>query len=128
MIKEKLVCSECGTDDILMDAYARWDVETQQFELNSTHEETSCQNEDCDAQVNGYSTGVWVKVDVTYALKWGNIDMPFTDYTIGDERHETRELAEHAANLLRVANQSNPIRLVVSVIEMVSEPIEEKTP
>lgn len=28
-----LVCKECGSDDVLLDAYARWNAKTQQYEL-----------------------------------------------------------------------------------------------
>jgi len=34
-VPERLVCKECGSDDILLDAWARWNVKTQQCELVS---------------------------------------------------------------------------------------------
>lgn len=41
--KTKPICSECGSDDVLMDAYARWDVDAQEWVLNSTHDDTVCE-------------------------------------------------------------------------------------
>lgn len=61
--KQIYVCRYCGTDDILEDAYARWDVETQQFELSSTHGNAVCENEDCEAsQRSETDVGQWVNV------------------------------------------------------------------
>jgi hypothetical protein len=40
--KEKPVCSACGSDDVLMDAYAVWDNAAQDWVPNSTHEATVC--------------------------------------------------------------------------------------
>ena len=31
---KKLVCSKCGSDDINVDAFVRWDVKSQQFVLS----------------------------------------------------------------------------------------------
>jgi hypothetical protein len=36
--KLEMVCSACGSGDVLCDAYAGWDVPTQQWELASTFE------------------------------------------------------------------------------------------
>ncbi len=36
--KTKPVCTECGSDDVRADAYACWNVETQDFELAATFE------------------------------------------------------------------------------------------
>lgn len=47
-IREIPVCSSCGSDDILMDAYARWDSAAQDWALNSTHESAVC--EDCGGE------------------------------------------------------------------------------
>ena len=34
--REKPVCAECGSDDVRADAYAEWNVDTQQWEVSAT--------------------------------------------------------------------------------------------
>jgi hypothetical protein len=34
--KFRYVCSDCGSDDVLADAYAEWDVVEQQWSLQNT--------------------------------------------------------------------------------------------
>ena len=59
--KRIYVCRYCGSEDILEDAYARWHVDTQQFELNSTHGNAVCENENCEAQKRFQTDiGEWV--------------------------------------------------------------------
>jgi ribosomal protein L37AE/L43A len=36
MSRIKMVCSECGSEDVRADAFASWDVETQLWELATT--------------------------------------------------------------------------------------------
>ena len=36
MKKKKLICTVCGSTDILVDAYAQWNETTQKFELFET--------------------------------------------------------------------------------------------
>jgi hypothetical protein len=43
-----MVCSHCGSTEVLRDAYAEWDVETQQWELHSVFDNAICQSETCD--------------------------------------------------------------------------------
>lgn len=38
----RIVCRTCGSDDILSDAWARWNVETQQWELSSALDNEEC--------------------------------------------------------------------------------------
>lgn len=40
--KVKLVCPECGSDSIVIDACARWDVATQAWDLSSTYDVMTC--------------------------------------------------------------------------------------
>ncbi|PYG25086.1 hypothetical protein C8N36_1358 [Pelagimonas varians] len=44
----KPCCSNCGSADILRDAYACWDVDTQQWVLHSCYDDY--RRETCDAQ------------------------------------------------------------------------------
>ena len=39
--KVKMVCSTCGSDDVRADAYASWNVDTQEWELSSTFDKGS---------------------------------------------------------------------------------------
>lgn len=42
--REKPVCNNCGSDDITCDATARWDVDTQNWELSGTFDSKTCGN------------------------------------------------------------------------------------
>ncbi|SCM79925.1 hypothetical protein KL86PLE_90711 [uncultured Pleomorphomonas sp.] len=51
MTKIKIVCSKCGGDTILRDAYAYWDVEAQEWALSSVYDAflcSSCGHDACD--------------------------------------------------------------------------------
>ena len=39
----KFVCSQCGSDQIVKDAWAEWDTENQCWELGSIFDHTECQ-------------------------------------------------------------------------------------
>ena len=45
----KMVCSRCGSDDVLADAYAEWDVETQAWEVAQTFDKGGYCNK-CDGE------------------------------------------------------------------------------
>ena len=50
MKKVRMVCSECGSENVVVDAYASWNFDTQEWEVASTHDKGSyC--EDCDDEV-----------------------------------------------------------------------------
>ena len=51
MAKIKYMCRECGSDNVLFDAWAKWNVETQEMELNYTYDNTYCENCDCECKV-----------------------------------------------------------------------------
>ena len=36
------VCSNCGSDDIVSDAWAEWSIETQQWQLGQVFDQTFC--------------------------------------------------------------------------------------
>ena len=46
--KIKVVCSYCGSEDVLADAYAKWDVGSQEYKLSSTFDSHTC--EKCDGE------------------------------------------------------------------------------
>ena len=46
--KIKKVCKCCGSENVLFDAYARWDINKQELVLLSTTEDHYC--EDCDGE------------------------------------------------------------------------------
>jgi len=48
--KIKKVCSLCGSEEVLVDAYAQWDVEKQKFVLNSTFEHSFCFCNACERE------------------------------------------------------------------------------
>lgn len=41
-IKYTKNCPYCGSDDILVDAYAAWDIETQKWTLHATYDDACC--------------------------------------------------------------------------------------
>lgn len=46
--KLTLICERCGSDNILTDAWARWDYETQAYVLTGTLDDEHCQV--CDGE------------------------------------------------------------------------------
>jgi hypothetical protein len=56
MAKEKIVCSECGGENVLADAWASWNVEKQEWELYNHFDSKFC--EDCD----GECSVEWVEI------------------------------------------------------------------
>ena len=46
MTKIKMVCSECGGEDVVKDAWASWSEENQEWELLTTFDNTYCN--DCE--------------------------------------------------------------------------------
>jgi len=52
MAKEKPVCTECGSDEVLCDAWAEWDEEAQEWVLNNTFDHTHCSACDGECSVN----------------------------------------------------------------------------
>ena len=50
MSKEKPICTYCGSDDVSRDAYAKWDIDTQEWEIITTFDSYYC--EDCDGETS----------------------------------------------------------------------------
>lgn len=46
--KIKIVCSHCGGENVMRDAYAAWNPETQQWELGNVFDQGYC--EDCGGE------------------------------------------------------------------------------
>ena len=47
----KKVCRHCGSTDVLIDAWAKWDEETQKWVLDSVYENTICETCDGETQI-----------------------------------------------------------------------------
>ena len=45
------VCTTCGSDQVKLDAWASWSVETQSWELNSTMQMAFCENCECETSI-----------------------------------------------------------------------------
>jgi hypothetical protein len=43
MSKYIWVCTECGSPEVLFDAFAKWNEDTQKLELHSTFDATFCE-------------------------------------------------------------------------------------
>lgn len=50
MAKVKYVCTECGSEDVVSDAWASWDIETQQWVLEDTFDMSYCRS--CESESN----------------------------------------------------------------------------
>jgi len=48
MKKYTYICTTCGSDRVLLDAWARWNTDTQQWELSSTFDSAYC--EECQGE------------------------------------------------------------------------------
>lgn len=42
MTKVKKICASCGSEEVVLDAWACWDEEAQCWELKSTYEYSEC--------------------------------------------------------------------------------------
>jgi hypothetical protein len=45
------VCETCGSQDVFIDAYAEWDVDTQSWELCATYDASWCAVCDADTYI-----------------------------------------------------------------------------
>lgn len=52
MVKKAMVCSTCGSTDVLCDAYAEWDFEAQKWVLQNTFDKGAY----CQGKCNGECT------------------------------------------------------------------------
>jgi hypothetical protein len=50
MAGSKWVCSHCGSENVLLDAWAAWNIETQSWELANVFDAAFC--EDCDGETH----------------------------------------------------------------------------
>lgn len=42
-MKIRMTCSDCGSENVLRDAWASWNVETQEWELGQVFDEAFCE-------------------------------------------------------------------------------------
>jgi len=47
-VMEKPICSTCQSDDVLVDAWAAWNANTQAWELDNTFDNAHCNK--CDGE------------------------------------------------------------------------------
>lgn len=71
---EEPYCSACGSTDIAKDAFATWDMKSQQWELHSTYDNSKCLNEDCEAD----DSIEWREVEKNVAV--GDLDSPVPNH------------------------------------------------
>lgn len=50
MTKMKMVCSTCGSENVLRDAFAEWDVEAQDWVLQNVFDDAVC--DDCGGETS----------------------------------------------------------------------------
>jgi ribosomal protein S27AE len=48
----KIICGRCGSEEVLKDAYAEWDVKSQSWVLHSTYDDNRCGH--CDYDGNDF--------------------------------------------------------------------------
>jgi len=56
--KQKPVCPYCGSDNVVVDATARWDVALQEWVLSGVHDSGGC--EQCGEETKSFE---WENVD-----------------------------------------------------------------
>lgn len=43
MLKKKIVCTRCGSDEVVKDAYAQWNVDKQNWEIQNLFDMCFCE-------------------------------------------------------------------------------------
>ena len=51
-VKVQMICAHCGSDDVMRDAWAEWDVEKQDWVLRSVFDQAYCENCDGDTTLS----------------------------------------------------------------------------
>ena len=51
--KLKMVCAECGSEDVLRDAWAEWCVETQEWVLQNVFDDAYCEKCEGECSIEG---------------------------------------------------------------------------
>lgn len=46
--KVKMVCERCGSEEVLRDAWAEWDVDEQEWVLQNVFDHAVCESEECN--------------------------------------------------------------------------------
>lgn len=54
----KIVCSECGSDDVLVDAWVRWDYVSQQYVIHDILDDSFCNNCEGECKTKEITTEV----------------------------------------------------------------------
>lgn len=49
-MKIKIICEMCKQDTVLKDAWASWNIETQDWELANTFDDNYCSNCECECR------------------------------------------------------------------------------
>lgn len=47
----KIVCSDCGSENVMRDAWAVWNAETQEWELGSVFDQGFCDDCQCESSL-----------------------------------------------------------------------------
>jgi len=50
MAKEKIVCKECGSEEVRRDAFASWDVDKQEWVLHAIYDHFVCDSDECNGE------------------------------------------------------------------------------
>ena len=69
--KIRIVCPECGSDNIVKDASARWNVETGAWELSTTYDATTC--DDCGHESDDHFDHIQVVTLQPWPSHWDNM-------------------------------------------------------
>ena len=40
---KRIVCTSCGGEDVLRDAFTKWDIEKQEWVLSTVYDDTFCE-------------------------------------------------------------------------------------
>ena len=48
--KVRMVCERCGSEEVLRDAWAEWDVDGQEWVLQNVFDHSVCVSKECDGR------------------------------------------------------------------------------
>ena len=65
-MKYNFICSDCKSDDVLADAYAEWDIDSQKWVISNTFSNSFCNS--CEGETK------LIKVKVTHEFMEVNND------------------------------------------------------
>jgi hypothetical protein len=64
----KMICGNCGSERVLRDAYAEWDIASQTWILQNVFDDAVCESTECDGKETRIEE---VEINIIEELKSG---------------------------------------------------------